>query len=166
MGTIYRARDLETGRPVAVKVVATDHVSEPERFLREAALLAELDHPSIVHYVAHGESAGCRYLVMEWIEGETLAQRLQCDGATVAESVAIGIQVADALAVAHARGVLHRDVKPDNLVFADGTLKLVDFGLARRTLDEQGLTASGVLLGTPGYMAPEQAEGRRDLDER
>lgn len=166
MGTVYHARDLEGGGPVAVKVVGADEVSEPERFLREAALLAELDHPSIVRYVAHGEADGCRYLVMEWIEGETLAQRLHREGVTVAESVEIGIQVADALAAAHARGVLHRDVKPDNLLFPDGKVKVVDFGLARRTRDEQGLTASGVLLGTPGYMAPEQAEGRRDLDER
>lgn len=190
MGTIYRARDLEGGGAVAVKVVRAAEVSEPERslrepggsvatqvvgaedvsdrerFLREAALLAELDHPSIVRYVAHGEAEGCRYLVMEWIEGETLAQRLHREGVTVAESVDIGIQVADALAAAHARGVLHRDVKPDNLLFPDGRVKVVDFGLARRTRDEQGLTASGVLLGTPGYMAPEQAEGRRDLDER
>lgn len=166
MGTIYRAHDLKDGGAVAVKVISADDVSEPERFLREAAVLAELDHPSIVRYVAHGEAEGCRYLVMEWLEGETLAQRLHRQGVTVAESVDIAIQMADALAAAHARGVLHRDVKPDNLLFLGGRVKVVDFGLARRTGDEQGLTASGVLLGTPGYMAPEQAEGRRDLDER
>jgi hypothetical protein len=166
MGTIYRARDHATGATVAVKVVGAEDVGERERFLREAALLAELDHPAIVRYIAHGEADGGHYLVMEWIEGETLAQRLHREGVTVADSVDIGIQVADALAAAHARGVLHRDIKPDNLLFPDGQVKLVDFGLARRTRDEQGLTASGVLLGTPGYMAPEQAEGLRDLDER
>ena len=166
MGTIHHAHDLASGGPVAVKVVSVDDPSERERFLREAALLAELDHPSIVRYVAHGEAEGFRYLVMEWIEGETLAQRLHREGVTVADSVDIGIQVAEALAVAHARGVLHRDVKPDNLLFLGGRVKVVDFGLARRTSDEQALTASGMLLGTPGYMAPEQAEGRRDLDER
>jgi hypothetical protein len=165
MGTVYRACDLD-GTTVAVKVVDAEDPGERERFLREAAVLAELDHPSIVRYVAHGEAEDCRFLVMEWIEGETLAQRLHREGVTVVECVDIGIQVADALAVAHARGVLHRDVKPDNLLFLDGRIKVVDFGLARRTRDEQGLTASGVLLGTPGYMAPEQAEGRRDLDER
>jgi hypothetical protein len=165
MGTVYRACDLD-GTAVAVKVVDAEDPSERERFQREAAVLAELDHPSIVRYVAHGEAEDCQFLVMEWIEGETLAHRLHREGVTVAECVDIGIQVADALAVAHARGVLHRDVKPDNLLFLDGRVKVVDFGLARRTGDEQGLTASGVLLGTPGYMAPEQAEGRRDLDER
>lgn len=166
MGTIYRAHDHATGGPVAVKVVGAEDVGERERFLREAALLAELDHPAIVRYIAHGEADGGHYLVMEWIEGETLAQRLHREGVTVADSVDIGIQVADALAAAHARGVLHRDIKPDNLLFPDGQVKVVDFGLARRTRDDQGLTASGVLLGTPGYMAPEQAEGLRDLDER
>src|SRR5262249_8006718 len=132
-------------------------------------LLARLDDPGIVRYITHGVEGGSQYLVMEWVAGETLARRMQASGLTVDESVELTSQAAQALAVAHRHGVVHRDVKPDNFVFVRAPrmrVKLVDFGLARAGGDWPALTRSGVLLGTPGYMAPEQARGQRDIDAR
>jgi hypothetical protein len=168
MGRVFRAVDQTTGDTVAVKLLRSHEEMDPDRFAREAALLASLDDPGIVKYVAHGVEGDFHYLVMEWVAGETVARRLSTTGMTVDEAVAVTAQAAAALGSAHRHGLVHRDVKPENLVFVGGggRVKLIDFGLARAARDAQGLTRSGLLLGTPGYMAPEQAEGMRDLDVR
>jgi hypothetical protein len=170
MGTVYRARDLESGRAVAVKVLRSVEPVEQERFAREAALLADLVHPAIVRYIAHGGHGGLRYLVEEWLEGTTLAQRLLGEGVTAAETVLLARQIAGALAEAHRRAIVHRDVKPDNIVLVGDAIaaaRLIDFGVARRADGSQTrLTVSGAVVGTPGYMAPEQARGDRTIGVR
>ncbi|MDF2692823.1 MAG: Adenylate cyclase, partial [Labilithrix sp.] len=159
MGRVYCARDLRDGGRVALKLVDVDDA----RFAREARVLTELTHPAIVRHVADGVAeSGTRYLVMEWLDGEDLAQRLERGPLTVEETIALGSRVAAALGAAHAHGVVHRDVKPSNLFLPAGRVeevKVVDFGLARAPATSSLLTRSGVLLGTPGYMAPEQARG-------
>ncbi len=170
MGVVFRARDEHTGGTVALKLLARAEASRRARFLREAEVLACVDHPRVVRYVAHGvTAAGEPYLAMEWLEGEDLAERLSCKPLSVAESVTVAHAVADALSAAHAHGILHRDIKPNNvfLVARDPErAKLVDFGLARATHRIAALTRTGVAVGTPGYVAPEQARGERDLDAR
>jgi tetratricopeptide (TPR) repeat protein len=169
MGAVYRARDRRSGADVAVKMIQSDTGA---RALREAELLSELSHPHVVRYLGHGEArSGQPYLVMEWLAGEDLAQRLARAPLSVAESVALARAVASALAAAHARGVVHRDLKPSNLILPDGEparVKLIDFGIARPRIErQQPITRTGVILGTPGYMAPEQAAvGARRLDAR
>ncbi|HEX8791463.1 MAG TPA: protein kinase [Polyangiaceae bacterium] len=162
MGTVYRARDRDTGEPVAVKLLSR---GGEDRFLREARVLAELRHPAIVRYVAHGQLAsGEPYLAMEWLEGEDLAARLARAALSEADSLAIVARAAHALSAAHARNVVHRDIKPGNLFLVEGDpskLKVVDFGLAHLDHASRAATATGMLLGTPGYMAPEQASGER-----
>lgn len=170
MGSIYRARDLETGEAVALKVMQGAASQVNERFAREARILAELSHPSIVRYIAHGKlPTGVLYLVMEWLDGEDLQQRFKRGAALgLAETLTLARRVAGALAAAHARGIVHRDVKPPNL-FLPGRdpahVKLLDFGIARIA---EGATATltGMMLGTPGYMAPEQVRGQRAVDAR
>jgi serine/threonine protein kinase len=170
MGRIYRGRDLRTGSAVAVKVLQLRSGVEAERFSREAALLAQVTHPGIVRYLAHGDTESGQYLVMEWIDGETLKDRLVRQGLTIVESVQVARQVAEALGEMHARGIIHRDIKPANLMFVDGAaeqVKILDFGIARRSDDRIGLTRTGFMVGSPGYMAPEQARGDRSaLDHR
>ena len=168
MGTVYRARDRETGELVAVKVLRRRLVRDLIRFNREVGVLSGLEHPNIVRYLGHGELAnGKPVLIMEWVEGETLSRRMHERGLTMAESVATVTRIADALAFAHARGIIHRDLKPDNVLFtADGTIKVIDFGVARRISDAIGLTRTGMRIGTPSYMSPEQARGQRAVDAR
>ncbi len=153
---------------MAVKVM--DDAGDVERFRREARVLSEMSHPAIVRYVTHGRSeTGEHFLVMEWLEGEDLAQRLAKGGLTVEESIAVLQRAAAGLAAAHARGVVHRDVKPSNLLLVDGDArrtKVLDFGIARQTAQTQTVTQSGTLLGTVGYMAPEQARGEPFIDAR
>jgi tetratricopeptide (TPR) repeat protein len=172
MATVYRARDLvhgrETGGVVALKLL--EAVSERERFVREAELLANLSHPNIVKYVAHGEMAdGQSFLAMEWVDGESLADRLKRDGMSVDDALRVCAHVAAALGHAHALGIVHRDVKPSNLMLPKGAsldeVRVVDFGIARQSV-RRDLTRTGMLVGTPGYMAPEQARGARDVDAR
>lgn len=162
MGRVYRARDRVTGNRVALKQVEVDDA----RFAREADVLASLEHSGIVGYVANGRDGdGTRYLVMEWLEGEDLGARLERGPLTVEETLVLGRTVASALAAAHAGGVVHRDVKPKNLFLVDGRVeraKVVDFGLAR-TETATMRTRTGALVGTPSYMAPEQARGDRDI---
>jgi tetratricopeptide (TPR) repeat protein len=161
MGEVFRARDRHSGATVALKVVSNGDAMATQRFAREARLLAELRHPRVVRYVAHGDTAqGEPYLAMEWLEGEDLAERLTRGPLTFNESVDVARHVAEALAAGHARGLVHRDIKPGNLYLPDrdlGRLKVLDFGLAH--LSVQPITRTGAQLGTPGYMAPEQARG-------
>jgi tetratricopeptide (TPR) repeat protein len=164
MGAVYRARDRRGGM-VAVKVLHDPR--DEARFAREADVLASLRHPAIVGYVAHGTTgAGEAYLVTEWLEGETLAERLRRGRLSIAESLDLGARVAEALGAAHRAGVVHRDLKPGNLFLQGGELSLVrvlDFGIARAPDAGRPLTMTGVILGTIGYMSPEQARGERGV---
>ena len=167
MGSVYRARDLESGHVVALKVLTLDRPFDLVRFGREATLLATVHHPNVVDYVAHGESGGVHFLVQEWVEGVTLAERLQVTGVTVAEAIAVAVGLARALEATHARGIIHRDIKPANIILADDQFdraKLVDFGIARLTSEAGVLTRTGKLVGTPSYMAPEQTRGSVNLE--
>jgi tetratricopeptide (TPR) repeat protein len=170
MGSVYRARDRTTGGVVAVKILKTSNQEGVRRFEREARILARLAHPGIVGYVAHGETGdGDLFLAMEWLEGESLATRLSLRGLSLSESIALGRRVAAALGFAHASGIVHRDVKPSNIFLPGGSAeraKLVDFGIAHLNATDTQLTATGVMIGTPAYMAPEQARGERAVDAR
>jgi hypothetical protein len=176
MGEVYRAHDPRLGRDVAIKVLPPHLAATPEiraRFEREARTISQLNHPHIctLHDVGHQE--GVDYLVMELLEGETLAHRLERGPLPVAEVLTLGVQIADALDRAHRAGVVHRDLKPGNLFLTKGGAKLMDFGLARAqglapvagALTEsptvsRPLTAEGTIVGTFQYMAPEQLEGK------
>jgi serine/threonine protein kinase/tetratricopeptide (TPR) repeat protein len=166
MGTVYRAQDALHGRGVALKLMerGLQGTLELERFGREAQLLSELRHPAIVGYVAHGQTPeGFLYLAMEWLEGIDLAERLSQEVLSLTETLALLERVAGALAVAHGRGVVHRDVKPSNLFLRGGLAEqatLLDFGVVRQG-SGPALTATGMMVGTPEYMAPEQVRGER-----
>ncbi len=167
MGTVYRGLDLDNGTPAAVKVLRNHRDDDVQRFEREATLLASLSHPGIARYLGHGASAaGARFLAAEWIEGETLNRRGARSGFSVACAVSAVAQLAEALAAAHAVGIVHRDIKPHNaIITAADRVVLIDFGIARSD-SESGLTETGTVLGTPGYMSPEQASGRRGLSAK
>ncbi|HEX3763600.1 MAG TPA: protein kinase, partial [Kofleriaceae bacterium] len=169
MGTVFRARDRVTGQPVAVKILSDGRDHRSARFAREVQLLSELSHSGIVRYVAHGVTpAGPPYLVMEWLDGEDLRRRLEREPLTMGEAVALATRVAEALGAAHARGIVHRDLKPSNLFLPDGRIdqvKVLDFGIAHQVGRTQ-LTRTGTLIGTPGYMAPEQARSHGTVDAR
>ncbi|MFO0674402.1 MAG: protein kinase [Polyangiaceae bacterium] len=174
MGAVYRARDTRTGDVVALKVLAEG--GNDRRFKLEAELLAELEHPAIVRYVAHGETRdGQSFLAMEWLDGEDLRTTLATRRLTMAEVRAAAIRVAEALAAAHVRGVVHRDIKPANLFLPGGDvarLKVLDFGIARTSRagvfesTQLPMTRTGVVMGTVGYMSPEQASGETRVDTR
>ena len=170
MGTVFAARDRLTGARVALKVLHALDATDLERFAREAELLASLQHPGIVAYVAHGATpAGVPWLAMEWLDGEDLAARLARGTLSVGDAVACLASAAAALSAAHRRGVVHRDVKAANLFLVDGDVtrvKVVDFGIARLARGARGLTRTGIVVGTPHSMAPEQARGERTLDAR
>jgi eukaryotic-like serine/threonine-protein kinase len=162
MASVYRARDRTTSRIVAVKVLALEKPFDVARFGREAAVLATVQHPNVVRYVAHGQAEGIYYLAQEWVDGETLAAYQRNRGASPRDAVAIATGVAGALGAIHALGVIHRDVKPANIIIAGNAtddVKLVDFGIARAASEAGVLTRTGVMVGTPSYMAPEQAQG-------
>ena len=169
MGMVYRARDRYSDELVALKLLRAGigGPDESERFVREAQLLSELRHPGIVSYVAHGQTAdGQRFLAMEWLDGQDLGQHLAQGPLLVRDCLRLFAQVADALAVAHQRGIVHRDLKPTNLFLVGGDVgrvKLLDFGIARRIATAGAMTKTGMVIGTPEYMAPEQARGSRDL---
>ena len=163
-GTVYAARDERLSRPVAVKVIPAGGAA-PERAQREALAVARLDHDAIVALFDAGEEDGCRYLVSELVEGRTLAELEAAGELSDRDVLRIGLALADALAHAHERGVIHRDVKPQNVIVPDapssrrGAAKLTDFGVAHLG-GEDALTRTGDVVGTLAYMAPEQASGR------
>lgn len=170
VGEVYRAHDQDSHQLVAVKLLGFAGDTSTTRFTRESEMLAELEHPAIVRYVAHGETeAGVPWLAMEWVEGESLEQRLQRSRLSLIETVQLGKRVTEALKFAHDKGIVHRDIKPANLLLPDGDVqvaKLVDFGVARLgKAPSLSLTGAGTLIGTPKYMAPEQARGEA-LDHR
>jgi eukaryotic-like serine/threonine-protein kinase len=172
MGMVYRGTDLSSGETVAVKISSSFGSQLGERFQQEANCLAAIAHPAIVRYIAHGKTAhGEHYLVMEWLDGETLEDRLARGSINLGATVRMIRRVAEALAVAHQHGVVHRDIKPAN-IFLPGKdvskIKLLDFGIARRLFDPASLrlTQAGSALGTPMYMSPEQARGSLDVDAR
>ncbi len=169
MGAVYRARDRVTGQTVALKVLREERLLEVERFAHEAELLASLEHDAIVRHIAHGRTSDGFYLAMEWLDGEDLGERLARAPMAPADAVTMLARIAEALGLAHLRGVVHRDVKPSNIFLPGGDplrAKLLDFGIAQSHSATRPDTQTGTALGTPGYMAPEQARGDRDLDAR
>lgn len=171
MGRVYRAMDETTEESVALKVLSLDAKKYSRRFLREAKVMAELSHPNIVHYVDYGETdRGAPYIVMEWVRGEDLRQRMNRRKLELSEALEVIAGTGDALAFAHSRGVIHRDLKPSNLMLVGGDIrhiKLLDFGIARwRGPAVEKMTQTGISIGTPGYMAPEQSRGDSVIDGR
>src|SRR5215471_3779599 len=179
MGEVYRARDTRLGREVALKIIADGAVLDPERlqrFEQEARLAGSLNHPNLVVVHDVGSEGGAPFLVTELLEGESLRHRLSRGRLPLRTALELGVQLAEGLAAAHARGIVHRDVKPENVfVTSGGRAKLLDFGIAKltapraiegsrnlldTTLTPEGLgTRPGAMLGTPGYMSPEQVRG-------
>ena len=175
MGEVYRARDTRLGREVAIKVLPEQLSQNPEvrqRFEREAKAISALSHPNICPLYDVGSENGVDFLVMEFLEGETLEQRLQKGALPTDQVLRYGVEIADALEKAHRLGIIHRDLKPGNVMLTKGGAKLMDFGLAKTagpapvaqaltemTAEAKKLTAEGTILGTFQYMAPEQLEG-------
>jgi serine/threonine-protein kinase len=172
MGIVFRAKDSRLKRVVAIKLLPPELAFRLEirsRFLKEAETAAGLSHPNIVPIYSVDEKEGLVFFVMQYVEGDNLAQRLQKQGpATPDETRKVLREVADALAYAHTRGVVHRDIKPDNVLLSDGRALVTDFGIARAITDggDSRLTATGVAIGTPAYMSPEQCAGDREIDGR
>ncbi|MEE8361652.1 MAG: protein kinase, partial [Gemmatimonadales bacterium] len=172
MATVYLAQDLQHHRQVAVKVLRPDLAASlgPERFLREIEVAARLTHPHILPLHDSGEAEGFLYFVMPFIEGESLRERLAKEGELpIAEAVRIIREVVDALAHAHAHGVVHRDIKPDNIMLSGRHAMVTDFGVAKAVSEATGrqtLTTAGVALGTPAYMSPEHAAADPHVDHR
>src|ERR1700716_1694290 len=182
MGEVYRARDTRLDRIVAIKVLPThlaDRSEWRERFEREARTIASLNHPHICTLFDIGQQAGIDFLVMEYLEGETLAQRLLKGPLPLEQVLLYAIEISDALDKAHRKGVTHRDLKPGNIMLTKTGTKLLDFGLAKLKQEvapanvqlsqlptaDDPLTAKGTIVGTLQYMAPEQLEGK-DVDAR
>ncbi|HVE65318.1 MAG TPA: serine/threonine-protein kinase, partial [Thermoanaerobaculia bacterium] len=176
MGEVYRARDTRLGREVAVKVLPEKLAADPDalaRFEREAKAVAALSHPNILGIYDIGLDGGATYAAMELLRGETLRERLEEGAVPQRKALEYGLQIAHGLAAAHEKGIVHRDLKPENVfVTSDGRVKILDFGLAQFVMtmaDSQQTTialapapgtAPGVVVGTVGYMAPEQVRGQ------
>ncbi len=178
MGEVYRARDSRLGRDVALKILPPDMMGDAERrgrFVREAQSAARLNHPGIVTVYDIGEADGRIYIAMEYVDGKTLSDVIPPEGLATVDVLRFSIPIAGALAKAHAAGVIHRDLKPGNImVTSEGVVKVLDFGLAKLfedtrpaedTLTVRPQTQAGVVMGTPAFMSPEQAEGK-DVDAR
>src|SRR5881296_775051 len=171
MATVYLARDLKHDRPVALKVLRPElaAVLGAERFLREIRLTAQLQHPHILTLIDSGEADDFLYYVMPYVEGESLRQRLELEGQLPLEqALRITRAIASALDFAHGHGVIHRDIKPENIMLHQGEPMVADFGiaLAVSTAGRERLTETGLSLGTPAYMSPEQASAEPRLDGR
>jgi serine/threonine-protein kinase len=169
MSTVYRARDRLLERYVAIKILH-EHYSRDsdyvERFRREARAAAKLSHPNIVTVIDRGEADGRQYIVFEYVDGQNLKQLVQSRGRLpVRNALELGVEIGRALAFAHAQGLVHRDVKPQNVLLGGGDVKVTDFGIARSLDVNVGLTQTGTVLGTSEYISPEQATGR-EVDER
>jgi serine/threonine protein kinase len=165
MSSVYKAKDTLLERNVALKILHEQYTHDEEfveRFRREARAVAQLSHPNIVTVIDRGEDGGRQYIVFEYIDGENLKERLVKRGRLpVCEALELALQVARGLAFAHDQGLVHRDVKPQNVLLnGDGRAKVTDFGIAR-SLDVDGVTQTGTVLGTSNYIAPEQASGRQ-----
>lgn len=170
MATVYLAHDQKHNRKVAVKVMRPELAATlgSDRFLREVQVAAQLSHPHILPMHDSGEADGILYYVMPYVEGETLKERVSKEGQlSVSETMRLGREVAEALAYAHTRGIIHRDIKPGNILLQSGHALVADFGIARALGDEsEVLTKTGLAVGTPQYMAPEQATAEREVDGR
>lgn len=172
MGAVHRGTDLQTGAPVAVKLIQRDDPQLVSRFRREGAVMTRLRHPHIVQVLEAGEVGGTLFIAMELVEGETLSRRLdRGDALPVDEALGIVRSLALALAAAHGVGILHRDVKPANIMLsrrADGTPRavLLDFGIARSPEADATMTSTGLVVGTAGYIAPEVGMGSRQWEAR
>ena len=169
MSSVYRARDRLLERHVAIKILH-EHYSRDsdyvERFRREARAAAKLSHPNIVTVIDRGEADGRQYIVFEYVDGQNLKELVQSRGRLpVRNALELGIEIGRALAFAHAQGLVHRDVKPQNVLLGGGDVKVTDFGIARSLDVNVGLTQTGAVLGTSEYISPEQATGR-EVDER
>jgi len=173
MGTVYRARDLELEQDVAIKTLRSEFLADDsilERFKSEIRLTYRITHRNVVRTHYFGEWGGAYYLTMEFVEGVTLRQLMDTRGRlSVPSTLAIGTQLAESLAVAHEQGVIHRDIKPQNLLLdPDGVLKVMDFGIARLAERTSNITEVGLVVGTPAYASPEQlladeVDARSDL---
>ena len=170
MGKVYRARDLTLERIVALKTLAPHFGSDTgfvQRFLKEARAAARLNHPSIVQIYDFGQVGDTYYLAMEYVDGHSLGAYLRRGHFTERDALLVIRHAARALAVAHAEGLVHRDIKPDNLMLTSkGEVKLVDLGIAKRVDEDQALTQTGQAVGTPHYISPEQIRGSKDIDAR
>ena len=172
MATVYLAQDLRHDRKVAIKVLRPElsAVIGAERFLREIKTIANLQHPHILGLIDSGEVNGTAYYVMPFVEGESLRDRLQREKQLpIADAVRLATEVAAALDYAHRHGVIHRDIKPENILLHDGSALVADFGIALAVSHAGGgsrMTETGMSLGTPHYMSPEQAMGEREITAR
>ncbi len=170
MGKVYRAKNVTLERIVALKTLAPQLAADKDfvhRFLKEARVVARLNHPNIVQIYDFGCVDGIHYLAMEYVDGQSLRTHMKGGRFSEKDAVIVIRQAVRALAVAHAAGIVHRDIKPDNLMFTSrAELKLVDLGIAKRVGEDQSLTLTGEAVGTPQYISPEQIRGLKDIDAR